>query len=124
MRTKILIVEDHPDCREVLRVQMQVLGYEVVEAERGDKALERALEDRPDLIIMDLALPGMDGIEATARLKGDPRTSPIPVVAYTACDLEERRGKAESVGIAGFLTKPASIGVFRVVIEKALKKAL
>lgn len=121
MAVKILIVEDHPDSREVLKIQIEVIGYEVVEATSGEEALEKVTAEAPDLVIMDLGLPGIDGLEATAKLKADPKTANIPVVAYTAWPEDAFREKAERVQVAAFLTKPTQLQQFKEVIQKLLR---
>lgn len=120
MPFKILIVEDHPDSREILKIQIEVIGYEVVEATNGEEALEKAAAERPDLIIMDIGLPGINGVEATAKLKANPKTADIPVVAYTAWPEDFFREKAEKVHMAGFLTKPTPARRFKEFIEQLL----
>lgn len=106
MPVKILIVEDDSDCRDVLSLHLQLAGYEVTGASDAEAGFEKALAEGPDLIIMDLALPGVNGIEATRRLKQDPKTAPIPVIAYTVWDEKPLREEAERAGVAVFLTKP------------------
>lgn len=122
MPVKILIVEDHPDAREILKIQIEVIGYEVVEATNGEEALAKAAAERPDLIIMDIGLPGIDGIEATTRLKSNPMTAAIPVVAYTAWPEGTVREKAERAKIAAFLTKPTRPRHFKEIIEKLVRR--
>ncbi len=122
MPIKILIVEDHRDAREILKIQIQVIGYEVVEATNGEEALEKALAEQPDLIIMDIGLPGINGVEATTRLKGDPKTAAIPVVAYTAWPESVVREKAERAKVAAFLTKPTGPRQFKQIIEKLVRR--
>lgn len=121
MPVKILIVEDHPDAREILKVQIEIIGYEVVEAASGEEALNKAVTEHPDLVIMDLGLPGISGLEATTKLKADPETAGIPVVAYTAWPEDLLRRKAEEAHMAGFLTKPTPPRRFKEVIEKLLR---
>lgn len=121
MPVKILIVEDHPDSREILKIQIEIIGYEVVEAASGEEALDKAVAEHPDLIIMDLGLPGISGIEATTKLKADPKTADIPVVAYTAWPEEIMKEKAERACVSAFLTKPTSLRRFKEVIEKLLR---
>lgn len=122
MSAKILIVEDHEDSRDILKLQLQALGYEVIEAESGQEGLEKALTAAPDLIIMDLGLPGIDGIEAAVRLKKDPKTADIPVIAHTAWSPEDGREKALKAGMAEYLNKPTLPQVLRKVIERFLQK--
>lgn len=120
MPVKILIVEDHPDSREVLKIQIEIIGYEVIEAASGEEALNKAVAEHPDLVIMDLGLPGISGLEATTRLKADPKTARIPVVGYSAYPEDLFKQKAQEARMAAFLTKPTLPRRFKEVIEKLL----
>ncbi len=84
MPGKILIVEDHTDSREILAIQLRLMSYEVIEAVDGQEGIENAQAENPNLIIMDLGVPGINGIEETVRLKQNPKTSHIPVIALPA----------------------------------------
>ena len=118
MLVQVMIVEDHPDSREILRIQIERLGYEVIEALSGEEALEKALVENPDLIIMDIMLPGMNGIEAAIALKQNPKTSRIPVIGHSAW--QENKDKALAAGMVEFLPKPTPPGVFREVVQRIL----
>jgi two-component system phosphate regulon response regulator PhoB len=118
---KVLIVEDHSDSREILKLQLQALGYEVAVATCGEEALEKALTEAPDIIIMDLGLPGMSGIEATAKLKENTETTKLPVLAYTALREDLYREKAEQAGMVAYLTKPAQYQVINEVIQRVFR---
>lgn len=102
----ILLVEDNEDNRVVYRTMLMHFGFHVVEAGDGRAALERAREDRPDLILMDISIPVMDGWEATRTLKADPATAGIPVIALTAHALDSDRARAAEIGFDIFLAKP------------------
>jgi CheY-like chemotaxis protein len=106
IKKKILVVEDNDDCRELLVLAIARLGYEVLEATTGFEALARALTTRPDLIMMDLSMPDMDGDEAMVRLKANPATSDIPIIVNTAWRVGERAKKAFTAGAAEILYKP------------------
>jgi CheY-like chemotaxis protein len=106
VRSRVLVVEDYADAREMYSEYLQYSGYEVVEATNGMEALQRAVEDRPDIILMDLSLPVMDGWEATRRLKADVRTADIPVVALTGHALAGISDGALRAGCDAFVTKP------------------
>lgn len=121
MPAKILIVEDDPDSLEILSNQLRHLGYDVREAENANVGETKALSENPDLIIMDLGLPGMNGIEAAARLKQNPQTAHIPIVAYTVWDKELYEKEARRAGIAAYLTKPTPSQVFKQVVEQLLQ---
>lgn len=105
-RPCVLVVDDYPDAREMYSEYLQFSGFDVVEAANGIEALQRAIEHAPDLILMDLSLPVMDGWEATRRLKSDPRTAPIPVVALTGHALAGISEGAKKAGCDAFVTKP------------------
>lgn len=121
MPAKVLIVEDHPDAREILVLQLRHIGYETIEAANGPEAIEKVLAQGPDVVIMDLGLPGINGIEATVRLKQNPKTANIPVVAYTAWKEQSYRDKAMEAGMAEFLTKPTPLKVFGEVLQRVLQ---
>ena len=121
MPAKILVVEDHADSLEVLSIQLKRLGYEVIEATSGQEGIEKAGAYLPEAVIMDLGLPDMNGIEATQKLKQNPRTAHIPVIAHTAWPEEVFKSEAEKAGISEFLTKPTTSNRFQSTIEKWLK---
>ncbi len=121
MPTRILIVEDHVDSLEVLTIQLTAMGYEVIEATTGEEGIEKAQVHHPEIILMDLGLPGINGIEATQRLKKNPETAHIPVIAHTAWPEDTFRSEGEKAGISDFLTKPTSPCRFKTTIEKCLR---
>ena len=102
----ILVVDDYQDAREMYAEYLQFSGFRVAEARNGNEAVERAFELKPDLILMDLSLPGMDGWEATRQLKSDERTKHIPVVALTGHALAGASEGARKAGCDSFVTKP------------------
>lgn len=120
MAAQILIVEDHLDSRELLRIQIEHLGYDVIEARSGEEGIEKALAESPDLIIMDIWLPGMNGIEAARALKQRPKTSGIPIIAHSACVKEDYEDEALRAGMVEFLTKPSPPKVFREALQRIL----
>jgi two-component system cell cycle response regulator DivK len=103
---RVLVVEDYADAREMYSEYLRLSGFEVVEATNGLEAVERAIATLPDVILMDFSLPVIDGWEATRRLKADPRTSHIPVVALTGHDLADGAEGARRAGCERFVTKP------------------
>ncbi len=105
-RPRVLIVDDYPDAREMYSEYLQFSGFDVVEASNGMEALQRAVDAAPDIILMDLSLPVMDGWEATRRLKADKRTATIPVVALTGHALAGISEGARNAGCDAFVTKP------------------
>jgi two-component system cell cycle response regulator DivK len=118
MPKKILVVEDDPDNRRIVAKVLSVEGYHVVEATDGIEALAQARAERPDLILMDLALPNMDGWEATRQLKGNAETRAIPVVALTAVAMRGDEEQARAAGCDDYLPKPARPAAIRAVVKK------
>lgn len=102
----VLVVEDYQDAREMYAAYLQFSGFRVAEATNGVEAIEKTLELMPDIILMDLALPRMDGWEATRRLKLDDRTRHIPIVALTGHALAGHAEGARKAGCDSFVTKP------------------
>lgn len=102
---KILVVEDLPEHRDIFRTVLEGRGYQVAEAEDGEAAMRMVERDRPDLILMDIRLPWMDGWEVTRRLKAAPRTATIPVVAISADVGGDGERRAAEAGCAGLLAK-------------------
>jgi two-component system cell cycle response regulator DivK len=105
-RPRVLLVDDYPDAREMYSEYLEYSGFDVVEAGNGMEALQRAVDTAPDIILMDLSLPVMDGWEATRRLKADQRTKGIPVVALTGHALAGISEGAKQAGCDAFVTKP------------------
>jgi len=103
---RILVVEDQQDNRQILRDLLTSADFEVIEAEDGEAGVAVAAAHRPDLILMDIQLPGLDGYEATRRLKADEALHAIPVIAITA--LNEAEDKARAAGCDGYISKPYS----------------
>jgi CheY-like chemotaxis protein len=118
LKMKILIVEDHPGCRDLLTFFLRNMGYEPVEVENGEKAIACASTVQPDLILMDLSLPDINGVEVTAILKRNVETSQIPIVIISALPSSIWEAKAVRAGAAEYLTKPASALELRQTIEK------
>ena len=116
---RILVVEDHDDNLALMRAALED-DYEVLVARDGREALEVAGRERPDLILMDLSLPGMDGWEATHRLKADERLRGIPVIAVTAHAMRGDRERALEVGCDDYLAKPIALRSLYRMIESHL----
>ena len=107
--TKILLVEDNEMNRDMLSRRLQKQGYEVVMAVDGEDGVAKAQSEAPALILMDMSLPGIDGWEATRRLKAAPQTQKIPVIALTAHAMTDDRAKALAAGCDDFDTKPVEL---------------
>jgi CheY-like chemotaxis protein len=120
---KILVVEDNPEIRDLIARRLQRKGYAVVVAEDGEKGLRMAKAEQPDLVLMDMELPVVAGWEATRRIKGDPQTKAIPVVAITAHATSGDRELGFQSGADGFLHKPIDFDKLFERIESLLKEA-
>ena len=119
---KILLVEDNEMNRDMLSRRLLRNGYEVVIAIDGGEGLAKARAESPDLILMDLGLPGLDGWEATRQLKAEPRTRGIPVIALTAHAMAGDRQKALSAGCDDFDTKPVELPRLLTKIQALLQR--
>ncbi len=108
MSKKILVVEDTEDNRQILRDLLGMAGYEMIEAHDGAEGVAQATEHRPDLILMDIQMPVMDGYGATRLIKADPALKAIPVIAVTSYALSGDEEKARTAGCDGYIAKPFS----------------
>jgi two-component system cell cycle response regulator DivK len=116
----ILIIEDNEKNRKLCRDVLQVKGYQTIESETAEEGLKLTLEKSPALILMDIQLPGMDGITAMKELKADPRTKSIPIVAITASAMTNNRTSMLAEGFDGYQTKPISLKDFLGEVERVL----
>jgi CheY-like chemotaxis protein len=119
----VLVVDDFQDNREMFAEFLVISGFRVAEAASGPEALERAFALLPDVILMDLSLPGLDGWEVTRRLKGDARTRHVPVVALTGHVLADCSREAREAGCDAFLTKPCMPEVLVAEVRRVLAAA-
>ena len=108
----ILIVEDNERNMKLARDVLQFHGFRTVETVSGEDGVIMARESHPDLILMDISLPGIDGVEATRQLKDEPSTADIPIVALTASVLQADRARFEEVGFVGLIAKPIDVLAF------------
>src|SRR3974377_779352 len=108
MSKRILVVEDQPDNRQIIRDMLAPTDYEIIEAEDGEQALVAIAKKRPDLILMDIQLPIMDGYTATSRIKADPTLRSIPIIAVTSYALNGEEKKARAAGCDDYVPKPFS----------------
>ena len=106
---KILLVEDNEKNMKLFRDVLQAAGYDTVEATTGGRAVELAIEHSPDLVLMDVQLPEIDGVEALGRLREDKRTASIPVLALTAQAMQGDRERFLAVGFDGYVSKPVDV---------------
>jgi len=109
MGYRILVVEDAPDVRELLRLTLEGEGYEVLTAGDGLSAVETALSELPDAVVMDMSLPGLDGYNAARLMRREPALAGVPLIACTAFNRWEWRGKAIAAGFDAFMTKPLDL---------------
>lgn len=105
-KKRVLLAEDHPGTIEVMQTELEVLGYEVVVAQDGQEAVEKAATESPDLIVMDIIMPKLDGFQATARIRENPRTRDIPILAATALARPGDRERCLESGCDGYIAKP------------------
>ncbi|MGE5219742.1 MAG: response regulator [Chloroflexota bacterium] len=117
----ILIIEDNEKNRKLCRDVLQVKGYRTVEAETAEDGLKLAVEQSPALILMDIQLPGMDGIAAMKQLKADAKTKKIPIVAVTASAMTNNRQAMLAEGFDGYQTKPITLKDFLGEVERVLQ---
>jgi two-component system cell cycle response regulator DivK len=108
MSTRILVIEDQEDNRRIVRDLLSSVGYELIEAVTGEEGVTLAQSERPDLILMDIQLPGLDGYEATKRIKAKPDLRQIPIIAVTSYALSGDDVKAKQAGCDDYVTKPFS----------------
>jgi two-component system cell cycle response regulator DivK len=121
--TLVLIVDDNEKNRKLARDLLRGVGFETLESATGAEALTLAMEHPPDVILMDLRLPDMDGAEAARKLEADPRTARIPVLAISALPLEGSDDWLEAAGFAGWIEKPIQVGRFVDEVRRFSAKA-
>jgi two-component system cell cycle response regulator DivK len=117
---RILIVDDNDDNRRILRDLLTHAGMEVIEALSGEDAVARAMTERPDLVLMDIQLPDIDGYEATRRIKAEPALSQLPVIAVTSYALSGDEAKARAAGCDGYVAKPFSPRALLATVKEYL----
>ena len=120
MNKRILVIEDQEDNRQIVRDLVTASGYELIEATTGEEGIEAAARERPDLILMDIQLPGIDGYEVTRRIKANPQLRQIPVIAVTSYALSGDDKKAFAAGCDGYVTKPYSPRLLLAKIKEYL----
>jgi two-component system cell cycle response regulator DivK len=118
----ILVVEDNDKNRKLVRDVLTAKGYRLLEAETGEEGLRLANEQRPELVLMDIQLPGIDGIETLRRLRADAATATIPVVAVTASAMTQDRQKILAAGFDAYQSKPLSIRPFLELVREVLDR--
>ena len=118
---QVLVVEDNERNMKLFRDVLQASGFRTLEAATGERAVELALEQRPDLVLMDIQLPDIDGVEALRRLRADDGFAPVPVVALTAQAMEGDRERFLAAGFDGYLSKPVNIADFVITVKRYCK---
>ena len=119
----VLIVEDNEKNMKLVRDILQAKGYETAEAVNAEDGIKLALERVPDLVLMDIQLPGMNGMEALKVLRSDPKTAKVPVVAITASVMTQDRKQIMDTGFDGFIEKPINLKEFLAAVQGAIKPA-
>ena len=122
MTDLILLVEDNEKNMKLARDLLQYHGFTTVEATNAEDGIVLAKERSPKLVLMDIQLPGMDGVAALEHLRGDPNTSRIPIVAMTASVMKEDRERFDKAGFDGFITKPIDVRAFPQQVRDAIAK--
>ena len=116
----ILIVEDNEKNMKLVRDILQAKGYQTLEAVNAEDGIVLAVENKPDLVLMDIQLPGMNGIEALKVLRADPTTAHIPVVAITASVMQQNKQQVMDSGFNGFIEKPINLRQFLASVQSVL----
>jgi CheY-like chemotaxis protein len=119
---RVLVVDDEPAIRALCSVNLRRAGLEVLEAEDGIRGLERALAERPDLVVLDVMMPGLDGFQLAARLRRDERTRRIPLVFLTAEDDRKKHARARALGALAYVGKPFDPAALADLVAGALAR--
>jgi two-component system cell cycle response regulator DivK len=119
----ILVVEDNEKNRRLARYVLEAKGYRILEAESAEAGFEQLSSQPPDLILMDIQLPGMNGVQALTRLRESDATRHIPVIAFTASVMPQDRNQIMSAGFDAFVAKPISLKEFIATVEATLQKS-
>lgn len=123
MSQRILVVEDNDRNRRLLRILLRSRGYEVIEAVTGEEAMKYLRDHKPDLILMDIQLPNVDGLELTKNIKSNPETADIPIVAVTAYAMKGDRERILEAGCDGYISKPIDTRRLALLVAEILKNS-
>jgi CheY-like chemotaxis protein len=123
MMKKVLIAEDNPDSLEIITFQMEMMGYSVIAAKHGQEAVEKAVEENPQLIVMDIMMPKMDGREATRIIRSNPKTQNIPILASTVLFRESDLKSCIDAGCNDYITKPFTLKQLQGKIQDFIPSA-
>ena len=119
----VLVADDSAVSRELVREALEEIGYRVIEAVDGKEALAKAIENSPDLALLDIRMPVQDGYETVRAMREDPRLAELPVLALTAFAMRGDEEKAALAGFDGYLTKPIGIAALRAAVESKIKRS-
>jgi CheY-like chemotaxis protein len=119
---RVLIVEDNPVNLELLREMLQLSDYEIVEARDGQEALARIAEAEPDLVLLDVNMPFLDGFAVIQRIRTNPRFSRLPVMAVTGCAMQDERERMLAAGFNSYVTKPVNLQALLAEMQKLMGK--
>lgn len=122
MSKKILIIDDHLQMRAMLVLTLRYMDYEPLEAEDGYTGIEKSVAEHPDLVLLDLGLPGISGLDTAKKIKENPQTGDIPIIAFTGWDPKEFGAKAREAGMAAYIQKPVSLSEIVERIEKLTQR--
>src|SRR3990172_3749861 len=123
MKSLILVAEDNETTRDLVQTQLTLLGYRVTTAKNGVEAIAKAIAELPDLIVMDIQMPVMDGLDAASQIRKEPRTQVIPILAATAKTMSGDKERCLAAGCNDYIAKPFTHRQLQFAIEKLLTKA-
>ncbi len=122
MASKILVIEDNDRNRRLVKILLNAKGYEVIEAKTGEEALNYLHEEKPDLILLDIQLPNMDGLTLTQNIKSQSKLKDIPIIAVTAYAMKGDREKVLEAGCDAYVSKPIDTRALPELVESFIKK--
>jgi CheY-like chemotaxis protein len=120
-KPRILIAEDFEENRVALKLILKHIGFDVIEAEDGQQAIEAVRREEPDLVLMDITLPVIDGLQATREIRSDEKFRRLPIIIISAHDDDEIRRQADEAGASGYISKPVEIEGLKKLVEGCLK---
>lgn len=123
MANKILVIEDNDRNRRLVKILLSAKGYEVIEAKTGEEAINYLQNEKPDLILLDIQLPNMDGLTLTKNIKSQPELKDIPIIAVTAYAMKGDREKVLEAGCDAYVSKPIDTRTLPELVESFIKKA-
>ncbi len=118
---RILIAEDFEDNRVALKLMLRLAGFDALEAADGQEAIRKVRQEKPDLVLMDISLPSLDGLHATRELRADPQFERLPIIIVSAYDSQETRDEASAAGGTDYISKPLDFDELKKLIRKYLE---